>query len=417
MASFSFGSGNAAKLLRIPLYAVGRIGTMLVPRGSTWVFGCGAGIGDGALALQKVAAEAGHRTLWLTSSEREDREAAALGIRTVRKSGLRGWWTTARAGVLVVTHGLGDVNRYANSGAFLVQLWHGIPLKRIGLDSPATTQVPSVPGAAILRKVIAFLYRSAAQRIRVLPAASHRSRGRLESAFSLPDGRVIVTGEPRVDVLSDGTAVERRDRAASALREAVGALPSSARTVLYAPTWRDGAEDPAVPSAAEWLEIIRVLEANDAILLVRSHPLGEGGYAPSVPSRRVRMLGAGLLPDVTPVLPAVDVLVTDYSSLAYDVGLLGMPVLYLAPDAVEYARTRGFYGRFEDVAGADAATGWEALLRQLDQVLSDEAAFAERSARSDTLSAEMHAYRDGRNTRRVYQAIRARGVPAPKGAA
>jgi CDP-glycerol glycerophosphotransferase len=29
----------------------------------------------------------------------------------------------------------------------------------------------------------------------------------------------------------------------------------------------------------------------------------------------------------------------------------------------------------------------------------------------------MHAFRDGDNTRRVYQVIRSRGVPAPKGAA
>jgi CDP-glycerol glycerophosphotransferase len=417
VASFSFGTGNAAKLLRIPLYAVGRIGTLLVPRGRRWVFGCGAGIGDGALALQRYAAAAGHDTLWLTASEREDRDAAALGIRTVRKSGLRGWWATARAGVLVVTHGLGDVNRYANSGAFLVQLWHGIPLKRIGLDSPATTQVPSVPGAAQLRRLIAFLYRNAAQRIRVLPAASHRSRGRLESAFDLHDDRVIVTGEPRVDVLSEGSIDERRERASEILRDRVDGAVDAARTILYAPTWRDGAADPAVPTAEEWVQIIRVLDQNDALLLVRSHPLGEGGYVPALPSRRVRMLGASVLPDVTPVLPAVDVLITDYSSLAFDVGLLAMPVLFLAPDAAEYARTRGFYGRFEDVAGDDAATTWGGLLVQLEELLASADAFASRSARSATLSAEMHAYRDARNTRRVYQAIRARGIPAPKGAA
>jgi CDP-glycerol glycerophosphotransferase (TagB/SpsB family) len=364
-----------------------------------------------------VAAEAGHPTLWLTSSEREDRDAQASGIPTIRKTGLRGWWATARAGVLVVTHGLGDVNRYANSGAFVVQLWHGIPLKRIGLDSPATTQVPAVPGAPVLRRLIGFLYGRAAQRIRVLPAASHRSRGRLESAFGLHDGRVIVTGEPRVDVLSMGDPGGRRERASAVLHGAVGALPETARVVLYAPTWRDGAPDPAVPTAAEWEQIVRVVEANDAILLVRSHPLGEGDYAPAEPSARVRMLGAGLLPDVTPALPAVDVLITDYSSLAYDVGLLRMPVLYLAPDAEEYARTRGFYGRFDDVAGPDAADDWAGLLHQLKALLSDPGVFAERSDRSDTLSAEMHAYRDGRNTLRVYQAIRARGASAPKGAA
>lgn len=416
MASFSFGTGNAAKLFRIPLYAVGRMFTFLVPRGRRWVFGCGAGIGDGALALHRHAYAAGHDTLWLTSSDREDADAAALGIRTVRKQSPRGWWATARAGVLVVTHGLGDVNRYANGGAFVVQLWHGIPLKRIGLDSPATTQVPDVPGAPLLRRAIALLYRGAAQRIRVLPAASHRSRGRLESAFGLGDDRVVVTGEPRVDVLSAGSTVERRAAASALLDGVAGGVPEGARVILYAPTWRDGAADPAVPSAAEWIRIIRVLEEDDALLLVRSHPLGEGGYTPPLPSRRVRMLGASVLADITPALPAVDVLITDYSSLAYDVGLLRMPVLFLAPDAAAYARTRGFYGRFEDVATI-AAADWDGLLAQLQELISDSGAYDAGAARSATLSAEMHAYRDGHNTDRVYQAIRARGIPAPKGAA
>jgi len=416
VASFSFGSGNAAKLLRIPLYALGRVGTALVPRGERWVFGCGAGIGDGALALHRHVENRGHDVVWLTSSDREDADAAALGIRTIRKSGIRGWWATARAGVVVVTHGLGDVNRYANSGAFVVQLWHGIPLKRIGLDSAATTQVPNVPGAAVLRRLVTYLYRSAAQRIRVLPAASHRSRGRLESAFGLPGDRVVVTGEPRVDVLSHGSQDERRAAASALLHRVDEDLPQTARTILYAPTWRDGAADPAVPTADEWVQIVRALEERDAVLLVRSHPLGEGSYLPPLPTRRVRMLGSAVLADVTPALPAVDVLITDYSSLAFDVGLLRMPVLFLTPDASEYARTRGFYGRLDEVTGDDAASSWTELVAQLDALLRDDDVFTSRAERSATLSAEMHAYRDGNNTRRVYQAIRARGIRAPKGA-
>lgn len=416
MASFSFGTGNAAKLLRIPVYAAGRIGTLLVPRGRRWVFGSGAGIGDGALALWRVATAEGHEALWLTSSDREDADAAALGIRTTRKMSLHGWWATARAGVIVVTHGFGDVNRYGTAGGFIVQLWHGIPLKRIGLDSPATTQVPNVPGASVLRRVVSFLYRSTAQRIRILPAASDRSRGRLESAFALGDDRVVVTGEPRVDVLSAGTQEERRSAASTLLAQVAGVIPDGARTLLYAPTWRDGAPDPAVPDATEWMRIITALETHNAVLYVRSHPLGEGAYLPPIPSLRVRTLGSAVLADVAPALPAIDVLITDYSSLAYDVGLLGMPVLYLAPDVEDYARTRGFYGRYQDVAGVDAATGWNDLLEQLERVLSDRSVFNERSLRSDTLSAQLHAFRDGDNTRRVYQQIRARGIPAPKGA-
>lgn len=416
MASFSFGTGNAAKLLRIPLYAIGRLGTLVVPRGRRWVFGCGAGVGDGALALLRYAAAAGHDTLWLAGSPREAADAEALGLRTVLRGGFRGWWATARAGVLVVTHGFGDVNRYGNGGAFIVQLWHGIPLKRIGLDSPATTQVPAVPGAPVLRRLVGLLYRGAAQRIRVLPAASHRARARLESAFGLGGDRVVLTGEPRVDVLSSGTPEERRAVARERLAAAVGPIDERSRVILYAPTWRDGAPDPSVPTAEEWVRIMRLLVEQDAVLLVRSHPLGDGSYAPPLPTARVRALPSTVVSDVTPVLPAVDVLVTDYSSLAYDVGLLAMPVVFLAPDVHEYARTRGFYGRFEDVAAAGAATGWEAVLARLSSLLDDASAFDEAAARSATLSAEMHAFRDGQNTRRVYRAIRSRGVPAPKGA-
>ncbi|UJP11505.1 CDP-glycerol glycerophosphotransferase family protein [Microbacterium sp. KUDC0406] len=384
-----------------------------MPRGRTWVFGCGAGIGDGALAMWRVATAEGYRAVWLTRDAGEQADAAELGIRTVPRDSIRGWWATARAGVVVVTHGLGDVNRYGSSDAFVVQLWHGIPLKRIGLDSPATTQVPAVPGASVLRRLVALAYREAAHRIRVLPAASHRSRGRLESAFGLGDDRVVVTGEPRVDVLSAGQEGERRIAATSLLTR-TGPLLRRQRAILYAPTWRDGAEDPAVPDAAEWVRIVALLERHDAILFIRSHPLGEGAYAPPWSSGRVRMLGSGLLPDVTPALPRVDVLVTDYSSLAYDVGLLAMPVLFLAPDAEEYARVRGFYGRYDDVA-PDAAREWDDLLADLDRTLGDPAEYRRRSVRSATLSAEMHAYRDGGNARRVYQAIRARGIPAPKG--
>ncbi len=380
------------------------------------MFGCGAGVGDGALALWRVAKANGHDLVWLTSSSRERADASALGIASIPKISLRGWWATARAGVLVVTHGLGDVNRYAVSGGFVVQLWHGIPLKRIGLDSPATTQVPDVPGAALLRRLVGLLYRGAAQRIRVMPAASDRARGRLESAFALGDGRVVVTGEPRVDVLSAGTESERRHAASAVLTDVTGALPKGARTLLYAPTWRDGAEDPSIPTAAQWVRIIALLETQNAVLFVRSHPLGAGEYQPPLPSSRVRRIGSDALSDVTPVLPGIDALITDYSSLAYDVGLLGMPVLYLASDAQEYARLRGFYGRYEDVAGDDAAKDWASLLDRLESALSDERVFAELSAQSTTLSAQMHAYRDGKNARRVYQAILARGIPAPKGA-
>jgi CDP-glycerol glycerophosphotransferase len=417
MASFSFGAGNARKLATIPLYAAGRLLTLVVPRSrDEWVFGCAVGIGDGALALWKAAEGDRPPAVWLVASDREARDGAARGIPTVRKNSWRGLWRTARARVIVVTHGFGDVNRYAVTGAFVVQLWHGIPLKRIGLDSPETLRVPGVvartPVAPAVRGLLRTMYRAAARRIRVLPAASHLVRGRLESAFALPDTAVPVTGDPRVDVLSRGAPDDRRVMARAAIGHAVPRLDPASRLVLYAPTWRDGDADPAVPTDEEWTTIVDVLTRHGATLLVRSHPLGTGEYSPPFATDRVQSLGSDLVADVTPLLPGVDALVTDYSSLAFDAALVPLPTLFLAPDVDEYARRRGFYGTYDDVAGADWSEDWTAAAAQLDALLGDDAERERRIARARELSARVHAHRDGRNAERVYLAILAGTAPA-----
>ena len=93
----------------------------------------------------------------------------------------------------------------------------------------------------------------------------------------------------------------------------------------FAPTWRDGGADPTVPTAAEWDAIVAWLEEHDAVLLVRTHPLGRGDYADG-PARsdRIRLLGpdrpARRQPGAAgPSTP----LVTDYSSIVFDFALVG----------------------------------------------------------------------------------------------
>ncbi|MFV4914503.1 CDP-glycerol glycerophosphotransferase family protein, partial [Microbacterium lacticum] len=245
MASFSFGAGNAGKLLRIPLYLLGRVATLVIPRTSdVWVFGSAVGVADGALAVHRHATDAGERAIWLTGSADEDADARSRGIPFVRRHSLRGFWLTARARVIVITHGFGDVNRYAATGGVVVQLWHGIPLKRIGLDATVTTASPVPFARGAVARVLAALYRRTQGRIRVLPAASEIVRGRLESAFGLDTLRVPVAGEPRTDTLSQGAADERRARARARIGALLGEDPGPAPVVLYAPTWRDGAPDP-----------------------------------------------------------------------------------------------------------------------------------------------------------------------------
>ena len=131
MATFTFRTGNAQALRRLPFYLLGAIATLLVPRTDRlWAFGCGIGPGEGALPLYRLARERlapDVRTVWLATTPEELARAESLGLDAVLKLSARGLWLTLRARVCVVTHGLGDVNRYGVRGAFVVQLWHGVP--------------------------------------------------------------------------------------------------------------------------------------------------------------------------------------------------------------------------------------------------------------------------------------------------
>jgi CDP-glycerol glycerophosphotransferase (TagB/SpsB family) len=404
---FTFAEQNAKKFLSLPLYGLGSLASLLVPRSAgRWVFGCGSGVGEGALQLIELVRAQNPRlkVTWLARTDLDRETASARGFDAVLTSSARGLWLTLRAQVVVVTHGFGDVNRYGIRGAFVVQLWHGIPLKLIHLDSPATLRSSILPRSKAMRWLLERMYRRAASAIRMMPAASELSARRLRTAFGLPADRVVVTGDPRDDVLLRGDAHQRTAAAKATLGDLLPAAPlEGARVVLYAPTLREGDPDPAVPTAAQWTLIGDYLAATNSVLLLRSHPLGIGEYAAGpASSDRIWMFGKQLRSDATELLAGVDVLITDYSSIAFDFALTGGSLFFLAPDRESYALSRGLYEPYPTFSGGREVTTWEdliALMRRCDE--DAELASAVRHHAAE-LADRHHAFRDGRNTERVY---------------
>lgn len=392
-SSFTFAAGNARKVASAPLYALGALASVLTRRrDNLWVFGSGPGIGEGALALYDYAADKGIDRVWLANSRRELEEARARGMNAALKRSWRGWRLTLRAGLIAVTHGFGDVNRFGTRGAFIVQLWHGIPLKKIQLDSPVTF-------SGRFRRILRPAYKRVGKHIDLLPAASPWSAARLASAFGVPHDRVVVTGDPRDDVVVSTTREEARRQLG--LGEGL--------VIAYAPTWRDGDVDPAIPTPTEWDAIATWLDDRDATLVLRPHPHSVGDYAAGpAHSPRIRMLEASTQPDINPVLPAFDLLVTDYSSIAFDFALTGGGIAYLAPDVDRYIASRGLYEPYRSFSGGLEVDTWADLLTVLDTP-------APLVAHAARVAAAHHSFRDGGNTARVFEQIARRmgGTAAP----
>ncbi|GAA3594108.1 hypothetical protein GCM10022198_17390 [Klugiella xanthotipulae] len=399
MQRFTFGQGNLRKLLGLPLYLAGGLLSLCIPRSSErWVFASGSGVGEGALEVYRAVGHKlpAHQRVWLVSSAGERQSAVAQGIPTASKTSLRGLWFTLRAGTIVITHGFGDVNRYGVLGATVVQLWHGIPLKKLHLDSPVTTQLGSrLPGGA--RRLLTAMYARGGRSLSIFSVASETAAARIHTAFRLSRAQIAITGDPRNDVL----LVEDPARLHAEAREAVltmlgTQIPDDHRLVLYAPTWRDGEVDPAIPTPTEWRMIREHAVAHAYHLVVRSHPLGVGDYLTGVAaSTHLHLLGSDRAPHIMPFLAGFDAVVTDYSSIAFDFSLTGEPVVWFAPDLARYERSRGLYEPYPVTTERSYVTTWSGVVDRLADLGSRPEALAEARARSVRLAERHFRYRRG----------------------
>ena len=422
MPDTAFARRNVEKVLWIPRYALGDLVTRVVPRSrDTWVVGSAYGVHDGARALveELVARGRGDRVTWLARSEQEATDARELGVRVLPHGSFAAFRAATRAAVVVLTHGFGDASRFGAGGALVVQLWHGSPLKRMHLDSPAAMRLPVVGDRGPVPGLLAGMYRRGGQRIGLLPVSSGTVAPLMASALGTDPARVEVLGEPRTDVLHRGTEGDRRAAARARVEAAVGDL-GGRRVVLVAPTWRDGAADPVVPTPTEWTGIEEWLREHEAVLLVRPHPLAVGDW--SHRSDAVRLLDSAVEPDVMRVLWAADAVVSDYSSIVVDAAVTGAPLVFLAPDEAEYTRRHGLYHPYAETTGGRTERTWAEALARLGAVWSDGPDRVAALEHSRTLAARYHERRDGRAAARVVDRVEvllgagAGGAPAGRAA-
>ncbi|MGB7962830.1 MAG: CDP-glycerol glycerophosphotransferase family protein [Propionicimonas sp.] len=402
---FSFARGNLTKLLAAPRYLIGALRGRLTQRDpGLWVIGSAFGPCDGALAFARASRTlpVPPRLVWLAGSVTEAAAARAAGFDTVLdRDGEEGLAATLHAGLVAVTHGFGDVNRYGITGAVVVQLWHGAPLKKLHADSPAVTHAGRMGRLPGMARLLTWAYRRGTRQISLFPVSSPFFVPFLCSAFDLGPDRVQVLGEPRTDALFTGTESERIAASRRLLESRLGPLGSS-RVLLYAPTWRDGDPDPSIPTTAQWQRIDAFGAEFDCVLVVRPHPLGVGAYTHT--SEQVRLLPASLQAESMPLLWGVDALITDYSSMLVDYAVTKRPIVLLAPDLDHYRDTRGLYVDYGWLSNGRWHTSWDEVVSELRALFTDAEHRVATEAHSSDLAARFHAFDDGHNAQRVCEA-------------
>jgi len=240
-------------------------------------------------------------------------------------------------------------------GQFLLQTWHGTPIKRLLFDLPSSAS-PLTYRRLMRRQVPMW---------DLLLAQTPEAERDLRTGLGY-DGDVWVMEQPRNDVLFESADVRER------VRERLG-LGADERVLLYAPTWREAHR--ARSRAGNWdeaLDLANLSAAVGARVLVRSHHVSE----------RAAATGAGILdvsaaPSVEELMLAADLLVSDYSSVLHDWAVTGRPAIVYAPDLERYRDVeRGFYGDWPTTSPWRLTEDPEALVAAVSEAFAQGAAGA-----------------------------------------
>lgn len=339
------------------------------------------------------------RCAWIVERIESLERLREQGIRTTLRGSLSALLVLARAEIVVTTHTYPLLE--AMSRAMVVNLWHGLSLKGIG-----ATQKNAFPSH--LQDLESF-----GRRTTLCIASSDLSRDLVAASRMIDPRKIEVTGYPRNDWLFSASSRKNLEQAAC--------LSLHNRTaLLYAPTYRDqprgkDQREPAMNRILRELltpELRSALQERNAVLVVKLHPYDEGrlpllDYAFQPPFHLLTgqdLAHAGL--DLYEVLGGVDILITDYSSIAMDFLLLNRPIIFYVPDAEDFTKARGM--KLEPIdfwmpgpKAMDAAQ----LISALDLVGAEPDRYA--GARAAVRDAFYQQLDDG-SARRVWEAIERR---------
>lgn len=236
------------------------------------------------------------------------------------------------AGVWFTSAGLPAYGTGLHKKRLIINLWHGVPLKKIALLDPNLKKAARI----YFKKIFSENYTC-------ILTTSHELIPLMARSFAVSEDKIKVWGQPRNDGL-----FQKND-----CREILGQLfpdlPEYTKTVLYAPTFRDYGQVQLFPFKdfdQEQLEAF--LDEKNMLLFIRTHVAEQGSAAPYL-GKRIRFLGNEQAEDLTGILNIFDCLITDYSSIYIDYLLTDKPMIFLPYDRQQYLDGRGMNFDYDDV--------------------------------------------------------------------
>ncbi|MCH6267007.1 CDP-glycerol glycerophosphotransferase family protein [Neobacillus citreus] len=259
-------------------------------------------------------------------------------------------------------------------GAKLVQLWHGVPLKKICSDMRPEEKRSKIT------KFKNNLSKKTYENYTYFISSSSENTEKVMSAFRDNNSKtikIIQHGQPRNDfIVTNKNNIDLKNRIREKYNEKYG-IPLNKKLIVYMPTFRDNQTEVfsfLLEQNVKVEKLNEVLLQNNTVLLEKSHFVDQSirKINNNVDTKTIFNIGKYDDIDTQELLLITDILITDYSSCYFDFVLLDRPIIHYVYDYKYYKdMDRGFYYDIQEVCGGVIVEDFDSLISHLNQELNN----------------------------------------------
>lgn len=310
------------------------------------------------------------RHIWLTDSAPVLAYLKEKGIECYHKKSWKGIALSLRAKVFIYSSYSTDVTNPAyTGGAFLFNLWHGVPLKMVEYDIRTGPLALLYNPQGVVQKLKRFaLNPPITKRHSAVLTTSAQLQKIFSRAFKVNEDKVLVAPYPRVMPFYWSNA-ELENHIATfehqSLRELLTDIKQHAETWIYMPTWRDGNPQFVSQALSDMRTLNEACSSKKILLLLKMHINTKFNVDISQYSN-IRLIHRSI--DVYPLLPFTTTLITDYSSVFFDYSLLKKRIIFYPYDLASYkSLSRDFYFDYKKIIeGRETVYTFRELLQHIN---------------------------------------------------
>ena len=274
-----------------------------------------------------------------------------------------------------------------------LQTWHGTPLKRLAHDIQISGDAKFYR-SGLNAQEMQSTYDDDVSKYTYMIAPNSFCTQVFQSAFGIEKERLIETGYPRNDILTNADE-QMKER----IRERLG-IPKGKKVLLYAPTWRDN----SFVAAGYTFELKADFHkwkaelGDEYVLLFKPHYLIINKFADTEELKGF-LYNVDASSEISDLYLIADALVTDYSSVFFDYAILKRPIYFYMYDLESYREElRGFYiDIYKDLPGN--------IYEIEDEMLKDIRSGRFDYERLNAFNARFNEHEDGHASQRVIDIV------------